>query len=117
MTAAAVAMPSAEMVAALEAAASHLAAPAGASVANTQEVGRILADALQGGDGPDIGALLAAASGGPGAKAAMLDALASLQSSGVPDGHNGHMAAFTIGHGVLSMDTQAFHHDAQPAHG
>ena len=114
MTAQAVAMPSAEMVAALDAAASELAAPAGASVAKTHEVGRVLADALQGGDGPDIGALLAAATG-EGGKAAAIEALASHQAGGVPDGYSGHMAGFANGQGVLLMDPQAFHHDAPPA--
>jgi len=103
-----------EMVAALEAAAGELTAPAGGSVAHNQEVGRILADALQGGDGPDIGALLAAATGG-GAKGAVLEALASLQGGGVPDGYSGHHGGFANGHGVLSVDALAFHHDAPPA--
>ena len=72
----------------------------------------ILADALQGGDGPDIGALLAAATGG--GRAAALEALASQQGGGVPDGHSGYLAGFANGDGVLLVDAQAFHHDAPP---
>lgn len=112
MTAAAVTMPGAELMAALEAANSSVAASGNASVAGNQEVGRVIADALAGGNGPDIGALVDALGGGGAGSA--LEALASLQSAGVSFGHTGAFGSVANGHVVLSMDALALHHDAPP---
>ena len=115
MTASAVAMPSMEMVAALEAASHGVAASDAASVAHNQEVGRVLAEALAGGNGPDIAALVDAIGGGKGGAEAALDALASIQAAAVSIGHSEGAWAFANGHGVFSMDSLAVHHDATPA--
>jgi hypothetical protein len=113
VTAAAVAMPSIEMVAALEAANQSVAASEAASVAHNQEVGRVLADALAGGNGLDIGALVDSIGGGTGH--AVREALASLKDGGVSNGHNDGGWAFANGHDALSIDALALHHDAPPA--
>ena len=101
------------MVAALEAANQSVAASANSSVASTQEVGRVLADALAGGNGPDIGALVEAIGGAGGPSA--LEALASLHSAGVSIGNMGAWGGSGNGHSALSVDALALHHDAPPA--
>jgi len=101
-----VAMPSAEMLLA--------GANAGEGAAHTQEVGRVLADALAGGngDGASIDALLGAAAGP--ARGEALDAIASHVPAGVPAWDTGGFADFAT-RDAFSMEALMVHPDAGAA--
>jgi hypothetical protein len=104
----AVALPSAEMLAA----ANENAVDSEAK--GTGEVGRALADALAGGGGPDIDALLdAVANQGAGANAA-IEALASHGAGAVSGWDMAAFAGFPGGHSAIVMETLVLHHDAVP---
>jgi len=120
VTAAAVAMPSAEQLVAAaggNAAAQSQASVAGESAQHTQVVGKVLADALHGGaaHGPNIDALLQAAHGQSPAQDA-IEAFASHGGSAVSFGHMAFGTAFAGAHGMLAVEMM--HADAAPpAHG
>jgi len=122
VTAAAVAMPSAEQLAAF-AAAHGVAQPqtsvAGQAPQHEQVVSKVLADALHGGEGhgPNIDALVnGQSSHGPAHD--HVEAFASHAGSAVPFGHMGFAAAFGGAHLMLSNDMLMMHQDAAPpAHG
>ncbi len=99
-----VAMPSAEALIAMAG------LDAGQSAVSVES---IVANALQGGGGPDIDALLSALPGqGIGADAG-LDALASLGNGTVPSWDMGHGAGFTLaGPNAITTEALVLHHDA-----
>ena len=106
--AAAVAMPSAEQLAAVTG--------KGGDAQHNEVVGKVLADALQGGEGhgPNLEALINSLPGhghGPA-----LAALASHADGHVPHGHTAFAGVFSTGHNMLTMDHMAAHHDAPPPH-
>jgi hypothetical protein len=114
VTAASVAMPSAEQLAA---AGSQAVAKPAEGAQHNEVVAKVLADSLNGGDGhgPNLDALLAGHGGHAPAHDA-LEALASLGSGGVPYGHSGGSSAIAAAHSMFSM--AMMHHDAAPpAHG
>ena len=104
MMASNVAMPSAEALVAMAG------LDAGKSAVSVEA---IVANALQGGGGPDIDALLSALpSQGIGANAG-LDALASLGNGTVPSWDMGHGAGFTFaGPNAITTEALVLHHDA-----
>jgi hypothetical protein len=110
VTAAAIAMPSAEQLAAVSGSAEPQAQ-------HDQVVGKVLAAALQGGGhghGPSLDALInSLPEHGPHAG---LDALASHGPDAVSHGHTAFAGVFSTGHNVLGMDHMAVHHDAPPPH-
>ena len=80
---------------------------------STVTVESIVADALQGGGGPDIDALLSGLPTQGIAANAGTDSLASLGSSLVPTWDTGHGAGFTFaGTNVMSSEALVLHHDA-----
>ncbi|HEU5286093.1 MAG TPA: hypothetical protein VFU20_06240, partial [Sphingomicrobium sp.] len=104
-TSAVVGMPSAEMLASANGNALD------AQAQGTAEVGRVLIDALAGGGGPDIDAVLdAAANQVPGGNAA-LDALASHGAAAVSGWDTAGFAGFPGGHSSVTVDPM-LHHDA-----
>jgi hypothetical protein len=122
MTAAAVAMPSAQQLAAI-AAAHGVAQPqtsvAGQTAQHDQVVSKVLVDALHGGDGhgPNIDALINGVSSQGSAHDA-LQAFASHAGSAVPFGHMGFAQAFGGPHLMLTSEALMVHQDAAPpAHG
>jgi hypothetical protein len=119
VTAAAVAMPSAEQLAAVSSGGPEqpASAVAGELAQHDQVVGKILADALHGGasHGPNIDALINGLPGHDGAATDALQALASHADGAVSFGHMGFGAAFGGGHAMLSMEMVM--HDAAAAHG
>ena len=81
------------------------------------EVGRVLADALAGGHGPSIDAVIEAVAnhGGPGGSAnAALEAIASHGGAAVPAWHMANIAGFPGGHSMPTMETMVIHPDAAP---
>jgi hypothetical protein len=90
---------------------------------HNQVVGKVLADALQGGEshghGKSLDALIDGLPGHGGHHGdAALDALASHGPAAVSNGDTAVFAAFTAGHGfVQTMDQLQMHADAPPAHG
>jgi VCBS repeat-containing protein len=118
VAAAVVAMPSAEQLGALVAKAHGPdGSVAGANAQHNQVVGKVLADALHGGDGhgANIDALINGLPGHNGAAPDALQALASHGDAAVSFGHTGFGGAFGGGHAMLSMEMAL--HDAAPAHG
>lgn len=114
VTAAGIAMPSAQQLAAAHADGAKAGSANG--VQHNEVVGKVLADSLHGGEGhgPNIDALLAAHGGHSGAPD-VIEALASHGAGGVPYGHSGGSSAIAMAHSMFSM---AMHHDAAPpAHG
>jgi hypothetical protein len=118
VAAATVAMPSAEQMEAILATAHD----ANASIAietaqHNQVVGKVLVDALHGGDGhgQDIGALINGLPGHQGAATDALQTLATHADAAVSFGHMGFGSAFGTDHVMLSMEMAM--HDAAPAHG
>jgi hypothetical protein len=106
-----VAMPSAEMLAAAGEASLD------GDKAATGEVARVLADALAGGgDGPNIDALLDAATAhGPAVSAeAGLEAIAAHLAAAVPAWDMGAFGGFTAGHPSFTMEAMMAHPDAVP---
>jgi hypothetical protein len=121
VTAAAVAMPSAEQLIAAsggsDAGAQAQGSVAGESAQHNQVVGKVLADALHGGEGhgPNIDAMLHAMHGNAPAHD-VIEAFASHSGSAVPFGHTGFGMAFGGSHGMLGVEMM--HSDAAPpAHG
>ena len=121
VTAAAVAMPSAEQLVAAtggsDAGAQAQGSVAGESAQHNQVVGKVLADALHGGEGhgPNIDAMLHAMHGNAPAHD-VIEAFASHSGSAVPFGHTGFGMAFAGPHGMLGVEMM--HSDAAPpAHG
>jgi hypothetical protein len=110
VTAASVAMPSAQQLAAAGHGAQQQAA------VHDQVVSKVLADSLNGGEGhgPNIDAMLASLPGHGQAPDA-LEALASHGAAAVPFGHMGMAAGFGGMHSMLSLEIM--HHAAAPAHG
>ncbi|MEA3066099.1 MAG: large repetitive protein, partial [Sphingomonadales bacterium] len=112
-------MPSAEQLAAACESAPQLTSVAGNQPQHNEVVGKVLADALQGGDGhaPNIEALVQSIGlhGPLGSHA--LEALASHGMEAVSNGHMAMFAGFAGGHGGLMMDPMIVHQDAAPAHG
>ena len=80
---------------------------------STVAVDTMIANALQGGGGPDIDALLSALpSQGIGADAG-IDALASLGNGNVPSWDTGHGAGFTFAAAnAITTEALVLHHDA-----
>jgi hypothetical protein len=117
-----VVMPSADQMAALAASANGANAPEAAKDGQHNEiVGKVLVDALHGGDsgGQTIDHLLDAAvtNGAHGHANPALEALASQVSGDVSFGHSAFAASFHGGNGLPMMDALAVHQDAAPAHG
>jgi hypothetical protein len=118
VAAATVAMPSAEQMDAIGAAAHDANASVAVEIAqHNQVVGKVLADSLNGGDGhgPNIDALINGLPGHTGAPLDALQALASHADAAVSFGHMGFGSAFGSDHVMLSMEMAM--HDAAPAHG
>jgi hypothetical protein len=118
VAAAAVAMPSAEQLVALATTAHGAnASVAGESAQHNQVVGKVLADALHGGEGhgANIDALINGLPGHSGAAPDALQVLASHADAAVSFGHMGFGGAFGGGHEMLSMEMAM--HAAAPAHG
>jgi len=111
VTAASVAMPSAQQLAAAGHGAQHQ-----QGAVHEQVVSKVLADSLNGGEGhgPNIDAMLASLPG-HGAATDALEALASHGAAAVPFGHMGMAAGFGGMHSMLSLEIM--HHAAAPAHG
>jgi hypothetical protein len=120
VTAAAVAMPSAEQLVAAaggNAAGQAQASVAGESAQHNQVVGKVLADALNGGEGhgPNIDAVLNAIHGSGPAHDAIAN-FASHGGGGVSFGHMAFGSSFFGPHGMLAVEMM--HTDAAPpAHG
>jgi hypothetical protein len=118
VAAAAIAMPSAEQLAALATTAHGAnASVAGESAQHNQVVGKVLVDALHGGEGhgANIDALINSLPGHSGAAPDALQVLASHADAAVSFGHMGFGGAFGGGHEMLSMEMAM--HAAAPAHG
>jgi hypothetical protein len=113
ITADAIAMPSAEMLASIG---SGVGIDGQAIAQANQVVGQVLADALAGGGANqiDIDAALSQLPSHGGATGA-LDALASQNGSGVPSWNSGGMTAFAGANDMLSVDAVMLHPDAAPA--
>ena len=76
-------------------------------------VGNIVADALQGGGGADIDALLAGLPGDAGTAGATGDSLASLGAGLVPTWDIGQTGGFTFaGTNIMTSEALVLHHDA-----
>jgi hypothetical protein len=75
-------------------------------------VAQVLADALHGGGGGTIDALINSLPGHGGGSAA--DALASHNAGGVSNGDTGVFAAFSGAHMALTMESMVVHQDAAP---
>ena len=104
MTAAAVAMPAPAV-----AGAAH-----SGPVQGNEVVAQVLVDALHGGGGGTIEALVNALPNNGGASAA--EALASHMAAGVSNGDTGVFAGFQGAHMALTMESMMVHQDAVPAH-
>ena len=104
VTAAAVAMPAPAV-----AGAAH-----SGPVQGNEVVAQVLVDALHGGGGGTIEALVNALPNNGGASAA--EALASHMAAGVSNGDTGVFAGFQGGHIALTMESMMVHQDAVPAH-
>jgi hypothetical protein len=121
VAAAAVAMPSAEQIAALASGAGNGVAgdqhaPVDGSAQHNEVVGKVLADSLAGGGGHEsaIDAVLNNLPSHGGANAA-LEALASHGAANVPAWDAGGLASFAAAHPVFTMETMMLHPDAAPA--
>jgi hypothetical protein len=116
--AAAVTMPSAAQLAALtgHGTADQHTSVAGDNVQHNEVVGKVLADALHGGEshGPSIDALVHALPTHANGGNAALEALATHGGAAVSTGHMAFAGAFGFAHGMASMEQ---HPDAPPAHG
>ena len=85
--------------------------------AAAETVGKILADALNGGgNGPDLDAVLDALPGRGEHGRGLAHDLASRFGHDVPNGDTGETAGFTAPHAMPTMDDMAMHQDAAPAH-
>ena len=113
VTAASVAMPSAQQLAAAGHGNQHQ--QGGDAVQHDQVVSKVLADSLNGGEGhgPNIDALLSNLPG-HGQAHDTIEALASHGAAAVPFGHMGMGPAF---HGLQGMLSLEMHHAAAPVHG
>jgi hypothetical protein len=105
MAAAAVGMPAPTVAAA----AAH-----SGPVQGNEVVAQVLADALHGGGGGTIEALVNSLPNHGGAPAT--EALASLAANGVSNGDTGVLAGFQGVHLALTMESMVVHQDAAPAH-
>jgi hypothetical protein len=112
LTSASVGMPSAEMLKVAEAKGSIEGEAKG-----TAEVGRVIADALEGGaEGPSIDAVIeAVANQAGGGEAAATDALASDVSADVSGWDTSGFAGFTGAQTSLTMESMVLHPDAVQA--
>jgi hypothetical protein len=122
VAAAAVAMPSAEQIAALASGAGGKGVAGDQhtqvdSAQHNQVVGKVLADSLAGGGGHEsaIEAILNSLPSHGGANAA-LEALASHGAANVPAWDAAGLASFAAAHPVFTMETMMLHPDAAPAH-
>jgi hypothetical protein len=108
-------MPSAEQLAAAGDAAPQ--AFVAGQPQHNEIVGKVVADALHGGDGnaPNIEAMVEAIGANGPAAIHALEALASHGMEAVPNGHMADFAGFAGGHGGLMMDPMIVHQDAAPA--
>jgi hypothetical protein len=122
VTAAAIAMPSAEQLAAVAAGGGEKAAGVAGDgqsevqgAQHDQVVGKVLADSLAGGNGHEspIDAALNNLPSHPGSNAG-LDAVASHGGGDVPAWHSAEVAGFASAHNVFSMESMMLHHDAVP---
>ena len=104
MLASNVAMPSADALVAM----------AGLNTAQSSAtVDAIVADALQGGGGPDINALLSSLPSHGFAANAGTDSMTSLSAGLVPTWDTGHGAGFTFaGTNLMTTEALVLHHDA-----
>lgn len=109
-TSAAVAMPSAQMLAEANAGGDALDGQAH----GTAEVGRVLADALAGGNGSDIDAVIDAVTNQTPGGLAALEALATAGSAGVSAWHMAGFGGFPGGPGAATVEPM-LHHDAVAA--
>jgi hypothetical protein len=122
VAAAAVAMPSAEQIAALASAsggkgvAGEEHSQVDGAAQHNQVVGKVLADSLAGGGGHEsaIEAVLNSLPSHGNAHSA-LEALASHGAASVPAWDVGGMASFAAAHPVFTMETMMLHPDAAPA--
>jgi hypothetical protein len=105
VTAAAVSMPAPTVAAA----AAH-----SGPVQGNEVVAQVLADALHGGGGGTIDALVNSLPNHGGAQAT--EALASLAAGGVSNGDTGVLGGFSGAHLALTMEAMVVHQDAVPAH-
>jgi len=110
----AVAMPSAEQLAA--AGKGGDSKSVGGDDAKGDDVGKVLADALHGGDGKDLDALINAVSGQDNGAHNAHDALATHGSGHVSNGDMAALAGFSGLHSPDIMTQVTMHQDAAPAH-
>jgi hypothetical protein len=118
VTAAAVAMPSAEMLQAASDGGKSAVADNG-DANSVAEVAKVIADALAGGEGAghhgDIDALLQGLPGGEHGAQVAMEALATQPGADVPAWDMGGAGAFAQ-HAAMSMDAAAMHQDAAVQH-